>query len=90
MNHETMSSSNFSLDIDSLLMINRGEGIEAFSKEVVDSLELLEYILVIDDEIIITQMGLNVLEYYMRNREYVSTGTPEMLESLVHLTHYET
>jgi hypothetical protein len=83
MNHETMSSSNFSPYFDSLLMINRGEGIEAFNKDVVDNLGKWGYLVVIDGEIIITQKGLNVLEYYLRNREFMSTCTSEIQESLV-------
>ena len=79
-----MSSSNFSPYFDSLLMINRGEGIEAFNKDVVDNLGKWGYLVVIDGEIIITQKGLNVLEYYLRNREFMSTCSLEIQESLVH------
>ncbi len=83
MNRETMSSLNFSLYFDSLLMINRGEGIEAFSEDVVENLEKWGYIVVIDDEIIITQKGLNVLEFYLRNRDFMSSCTTEIQESLI-------
>jgi hypothetical protein len=79
-----MISSNFSLYFDSLLMINRGEGIEAFSEDVVENLEKWGYIVVLDGEIIITQKGLNVLEFYLRNKEFMSSCTPEMQETLVH------
>jgi hypothetical protein len=78
-----MISSNFSLYFDSLLMINRGEGIEAFSEDVVENLEKWEYIVVLDGEIIITQKGLNVLEFYLRNKEFMSSCTKEMQETLI-------
>jgi hypothetical protein len=78
-----MISSNFSLYFDSLLMINRGKGIEAFSEDVVENLEKWEYIVVLDGEIIITQKGLNVLEFYLRNKEFMSSCTKEMQETLI-------
>ena len=83
MNHETMSSINFSLYLDSLLMINRGEGLDSFSEDVVDNLEKWGYIVVLDGDIIITQKGLNVLEFYLRNREFMSSCTSEAQESLI-------
>lgn len=78
-----MSSSNFSLYFESLLMINRGENIDAFSEEVVENLEIWGYIVVLDGELIITQKGLNVLEFYLRNKEFMSSCTSEVQESLI-------
>ena len=78
-----MSSPNFSLYFDSLLRINRGEGIEAFSEDVVENLEKWGYIVVINGEIIIIQKGLNVLEFYLRNKEFMSSCISEVQESLI-------
>ena len=78
-----MSSANFSLYFDSLLMINRGACVESFSKDVIEKLETWGYIVVLNEEVIITQKGLNVLEFYLRNREFMSSCTSEIQESLI-------
>ena len=81
-----MSSPNFSLYFDSLLMINRGESRERFSEKVVDDLSRWGYIVVLEDELIITQKGLNVLEFYLRNRDFMDNCTSEIQEIIVETT----
>lgn len=78
-----MSSPNFSLYFDSLLDMKRGEPLESFSKRVVENLEDWGYIFVFKDEIVITQKGFNVLEFYLRNREFMDSCTSDIQESII-------
>ena len=78
-----MSSSNFTKYFDSLLMINRGVEKESFDEKVLDNLSKWGYIVMLDDDIVITQKGLNVLEFYLKNREFVINCTSEIQKSIV-------
>lgn len=74
---------NFSVYFESLLMMNRGDSIENFSEDVLDNLEKWGYIMLLDDEFMITQKGLNVLEFYLKNRSFMETGTANIQEALI-------
>ena len=77
-----MSSPNFSVYFDSLLEMNRGVEIGEFSEDVLDNMEKWGYIVLLDDELIITQKGLNVLEFYLKNRDFISTCTQQIQETI--------
>ena len=77
-----MSSLNFSVYFDSLLEMNRGVEIEEFSVDVLNNLEKWGYIVLLEGEIIITQKGLNVLEFYLKNRNFMSTCTQQIQETI--------
>ncbi len=77
-----MSAPNFSVYFDSLLEMNRGVEIGEFNEDVLDNLEKWSYIVLLDDEIIITQKGLNVLEFYLKNRDFMSTCTQQIQETI--------
>ena len=77
-----MSSLNFSVYFDSLLEMNRGVEIEEFSEDVLNNLEKWGYIVLLEGEIIITQKGLNVLEFYLKNRDFMSTCTQQIQETI--------
>ena len=77
-----MSSPNFAVYFDSLLEMNRGVEIGEFSVDVLDNMEKWGYIVLLDDEIIITQKGLNVLEFYLKNRDFMSTCTKQIQETI--------
>ncbi len=83
MKRETMSTLNFSLYFDALLMMNRGEGIDQFSEKVVENLENWGYIVLLEDVVIITQKGLNVMEFYLRNRDFMTSCTQDLQEVLL-------
>lgn len=78
-----MSSPNFSLYFDSLLEMKRGEPLKVFSEKVVENLENWGYIFVYKDEVVITQKGFNVLEFYLRNRDFMDSCTADIQESLI-------
>ncbi len=78
-----MSSPNFSLYFDSLLDMKRGEPISEFSERILDNLEKWGYIFVYKNEVVITQKGLNVLEFYLRNREFMDSCTADIQKSVV-------
>ena len=77
-----MSSPNFSVYFDSLLEMNRGVESGEFSEDVLDNMEKWGYIVLLDDEIIITQKGLNLLEFYLKNRDFISTCTQQIQETI--------
>ncbi len=80
-----MSSSNFSLYFDLLLSLNRGEKLAQISEKIRDSLEKWGYLEVYGDEAIITQKGLNVLEFYLRNRDFMNNCSSESEKNLVQI-----
>ncbi len=77
-----MSSLDFSLYFDTLCMINRGERKKSFSDKVLANLTEWGFILPCGDEIIITMKGLNVLEFYLKNREFMANCTDELQETI--------
>ncbi len=80
-----MSSSNFSLYLDSLLSLKRGEGFGQISEKTRDNLEKWDYIEVFGDEVIITRKGLNVLEFYLKNRDFMNNCSLESEKNLVQI-----
>lgn len=62
-----MSSPNFSLYLDSLLSINKGD-VEDIPERVLSNLEEWNYIDVHDGMVLVTRKGINVLEFYLKNR----------------------
>ena len=76
-------SSNFSLYFDSLLDISRGEPIDEFSDKIVENLYNWGYIEVFEDEVIVTRKGLNILEFYQRNNEFMKETTSKTRDSVV-------
>ena len=77
-----MSSPNFSIYLDSLLSINRGED-EDLPEKVLSNLEEWGYIEVLDDMIAITLKGINVLEFYLKNREFMESSTLQIQEAVL-------
>lgn len=55
------------------------------SEKTIDSLEKWGYIELIGDEVIITQKGLNVLEFYLRNRDFMNNCSLESGKNLVQI-----
>lgn len=80
-----MSSPNFSLYLDSLLSLKRGESPAQISEKICDSLEKWGYIEADRDEVVITRKGLNVLEFYLRNRDFMNNCSLETEKSLVQI-----
>jgi len=77
-----MSTPNFSIYLDSLLSINRGEDGD-FPERVMSNLEDWGYIDVLDDKVAITHKGINVLEFYLKNREFMESSTSWIQEAVL-------
>ena len=77
-----MSTPNFSIYLDSLLSINRGEDGD-FPERVMRNLEDWGYIEVLDDMVAITRKGINVLEFYLKNREFMESSTSQIQEAVL-------
>ncbi len=77
-----MSSPNFSLYLDSLLAINRGDN-EDIPMRVLSNLEEWSYIEVHDEMVLVTRKGINVLEFYLKNREFMASSTPQVQEVML-------
>ena len=77
-----MSTPNFSIYLDSLLSINRGEDGDLHER-VMSNLEDWGYIEVLDDKVAITHRGINVLEFYLKNREFMESNTSRIKEAML-------
>ena len=77
-----MSSPNFSLYLDSLLSINKGNE-EDINERVLCNLEEWGYIEILDGIVLVTRKGLNVLEFYLKNREFMASSTSEVQEAVL-------
>ena len=77
-----MSTPNFSIYLDSLLSINRGEDRD-FPERVMSNLEDWGYIEVLDDKVAITHKGINVLEFYLKNREFMESSTSRIQAAIL-------
>ena len=77
-----MSFPNFSIYLDSLLSINRGED-EDLPEKVLSNLEEWGYIEVLDGMVAITLKGINVLEFYLKNREFMESSTSQIQEAVL-------
>ena len=77
-----MSSPNFSLYLDSLLSINRGDD-EEIPERVLGNLEDWGYIEVHDGMVLVTKKGINVLEFYLKNREFMTSSTSQIQEAVL-------
>ena len=77
-----MSTPNFSIYLDSLLSINRGED-KDLPERVMSNLEEWGYIEELDSIVSITRKGINVLEFYLKNREFMETSIPQIQEAVL-------
>lgn len=77
-----MSSPNFSLYLDSLLSINKGD-VEDIPERVLSNLEEWNYIDVHDGMVLVTRKGINVLEFYLKNREFMESSAPQVQEAVL-------
>ena len=77
-----MNSPNFSLYLDSWLSINRGDD-EDIPERVSGNLEDWGYIEVHDGMVLVTRKGINVLEFYLKNREFMTSSTSQIQEAVL-------
>ena len=77
-----MSSPNFSLYLDSLLAINRGDN-EDIPNRVLSNLEEWRYIEIHDDIVLVTRKGINVLEFYLKNKEFMASTSSQVQEAVL-------
>ncbi len=77
-----INSPNFSLYLDSLLSINRGDD-EDIPEKVLGNLEDWGYIEVHDEMILVIRKGINVLEFYLKNREFMISSTSQIQEAVL-------
>ena len=77
-----MSTPNFSMYLDSMLSINRGDDGD-FPEKVMSNLENWGYIEVLDGMLTITRKGINVLEFYLKNREFMKESTSQIQEAVL-------
>ena len=77
-----MSSPNFSLYLDSLLSINKGNE-EDLPERVLSNLEEWGYIEIHDGMVLVTRKGVNVLEFYLKNREFMVTSSSKVQEAVL-------
>jgi hypothetical protein len=77
-----MSTPNFSIYLDSLLSVNRGEDGD-FPEMAMHNLEDWGFIEVLDDKVAITHKGINVLEFYLKNREFMKSSTSQIQEAVL-------
>jgi len=77
-----MSSPNFSLYLDSLLSINRGDD-EGLPERVMSNLEEWGYIEIHDGMVLVTKKGINVMEFYLKNREFMESSEPSVQKAVL-------
>ena len=79
-----MSSPNFSLYLDSLLSINKGNE-EDLPERVLSNLEEWGYIEIHDGMVLVTRKGVNVLEFYLKNREFMASSSSKVQEAVLNV-----
>ena len=77
-----MSAPNFSVYLESLLSVNKGEDGD-FPERVMSNLEDWGYIEVLDEIFTISRKGINVLEFCLKNREFMESSTSLLQEAVL-------
>ncbi len=81
-----MSPPNFSIYLNSLLSIKRGDN-EDHPERVLSKLEDWGHTEVQNRMVLVTRKGINVLEFYLKNREFNASNSSDVQESGVKGIH---
>lgn len=76
-----MSSQNVSLYLNSLLSINNGVD-KNLPDRVLSNLRNWGYIEAHDGMVLVTKKGINVLEFYLKNREFMESSAPQVQKTM--------
>lgn len=76
-----MSSQNVSLYLNSLISINNGAD-KNLPERVLSNLRNWGYIEDHDGMVLVTKKGINVLRFYLKNREFMETSAPQVQKAM--------